>query len=724
MELSFVPKEPGIAYVSNSLWLPKDKIRAGPVQRALEFVVQNARGQLLMRMWSETSRHIICPREFIPSSEYPKYDFPFIDLRPEFSRVSFTDHVVPRDEEQVQAWAALQSHDNGILNLGCGKGKALAHGQRVLTARGFIPIEQVTVEDQTAGTDGRFHQVVGVFPQGERDIYRVAFTDGTHLDCDGDHLWTFVLRRTKGKPSVTITTKELLEKPLRGVAGRLYYLPPIAPVEWQPGVFKVDPYTLGALLGDGHLSKRNLVEFTTMDSEMLSFMKLPPYHRFMVVPGRRSGRATTYRISMSRNDTWQKSGARLPDLLRTFGVMGHTAHSKFVPDAYKYASSWERLAVIQGLLDTDGSPTASGAAEYATVSTQLADDMTDMVLSLGGTCIRQHRTTRCNGKEFESLRLLVKLPQGMPLFRLSRKLEKLPPSRQREPYRAVDSVTYLEKSLATCISVSSQDQLFLAEDYIPTHNTVLSLKKIAQRGTPTLVIVPDTGILDQWKLAVHGDEGKGIVKGLEFDGELGLIQGPVFKWAHPITLALVTSLWQRIEKGLIPEEMFRYFGLIIYDESLPFSARVLTSEGYRAIGELTASDAPLVVTSFDIGTKKFRKRKVTKKFSHPPKSKMLKITHEHGIFYCTANHEVLTPLGYVRAKDLVVGVDTVVYTTHGKPELAEDTSTDHRVNLGRCEPVPPSEVRNSSVEVQPRGVSTRLGDGEVPSPEELVRDSP
>lgn len=219
MILNFVPKAPEKAYLSNSLWLPKAAIRPGPVKKALEFTVASEKGQLLLRMWDESTNHVICPREFLPAAQYANYSFPFIDLRPEFQRVEFEDLVVPRNEEQEKAWAAFKMHDNGILNLACGKGK-----------------------------------------------------------------------------------------------------------------------------------------------------------------------------------------------------------------------------------------------------------------------------------------------------------------------------------------------------------TRLGFKKIAQRGVPTLVIVPDKGILEQWQQAVHGDARKGVTKAIAFEGELGLVAGPVFNWARPLTLALVTTLWRRIEDGNIPEEFFRYFGQVVYDE--------------------------------------------------------------------------------------------------------------------------------------------------------------
>jgi len=120
---TFVQKEPDKAYVSNRLWLPKSKIRQTQVQSALEFLVNAGGEQAVLRLWSESAHHIVCPREFLPVSQYPLYKFPFVDLRPDFSPMYFEDCVEPRDDEQLAAWQHLAMNDNGILNLGCGKGK-------------------------------------------------------------------------------------------------------------------------------------------------------------------------------------------------------------------------------------------------------------------------------------------------------------------------------------------------------------------------------------------------------------------------------------------------------------------------------------------------------------------------------------------------------------------------------------------------------------------------
>jgi superfamily II DNA or RNA helicase len=94
--------------------------------------------------------------------------------------------------------------------------------------------------------------------------------------------------------------------------------------------------------------------------------------------------------------------------------------------------------------------------------------------------------------------------------------------------------------------------------------TKLGVKKIAHKRVPAIIVVPDAGILDQWRRSIHGDER--TPPGLRFKGDLGIIAGDTFDWAHPVTLALITTLAARIKDGRIPEEFWRFFGLWLYDE--------------------------------------------------------------------------------------------------------------------------------------------------------------
>jgi hypothetical protein len=123
MKLDFVQKDGNKAYVSNHLYLPKAMVRSGPIKSALEFDVTVDGKQSSLQLWEESSKHLICPREFLNSNDYPNYNFPFVDLTPEFPTVEFEDCVIPRDEEQERATRSLYKNDNGLFVLACGKGK-------------------------------------------------------------------------------------------------------------------------------------------------------------------------------------------------------------------------------------------------------------------------------------------------------------------------------------------------------------------------------------------------------------------------------------------------------------------------------------------------------------------------------------------------------------------------------------------------------------------------
>lgn len=124
-DLRLVVKEEGTAYVSNMLWLPKSGVRASAVRESLQYWRNAKGGPVLEKLWMDTEHHIVVPREFVTTSQYLNYAFPFIDISPQkFPRVHLHDKITIRDN-QTDAWAALQQSQGGILNLACGKGKTV-----------------------------------------------------------------------------------------------------------------------------------------------------------------------------------------------------------------------------------------------------------------------------------------------------------------------------------------------------------------------------------------------------------------------------------------------------------------------------------------------------------------------------------------------------------------------------------------------------------------------
>jgi superfamily II DNA or RNA helicase len=125
VDLRLVRKDPGKAYITNMLWLPKDGVRVAAVQDALQYWRDSKDGPVLEKLWMDAPHHVVVPREFITTDQYLNYVFPFIDVSPQrFPRVGVEDNIILRDNQQ-EAWAALEAARGGILNLACGKGKTV-----------------------------------------------------------------------------------------------------------------------------------------------------------------------------------------------------------------------------------------------------------------------------------------------------------------------------------------------------------------------------------------------------------------------------------------------------------------------------------------------------------------------------------------------------------------------------------------------------------------------
>lgn len=451
----------------------------------------------------------------------------------------------------------------GTLVSPCGSGKALANGEPVLTPDGWRSIENLREGDLVVGQDGKAYPVRGVFPQGERELFEIKFTDGTKIYCDEDHLWKVNLNRDGGISKV-MTTGQMKAAGLRGSSGRRFFMPMPEPVRGSEVELPLDAYTLGALLGDGHLSICGRVLFTTADSAILDQMVLPEKTRPKALRGQNSGKATTYLLAPPRGTP--KSFARLYEILAGFGLMGCTSHSKFIPGDYLLADSSSRLALLQGLMDTDGCAECSGAAEFSTTSLDLITGVQYLVCSLGGTATFSERETSLCGNKFKSYRSRIKLPKGVRTFRLERKQSKMEGPRQREPYRAIHSIEKIGRGKATCISVDSPDHLFLTRNCVPTHNTVMGAELAIRLGRKTAVLVHKEFLAKQWEAAFRM---------LAPNISIGRVRRAECTFRDKdVVIIMCQSLVGKTTKQEYPKEMFNSFGLVICDEVHRYAAEV------------------------------------------------------------------------------------------------------------------------------------------------------
>jgi hypothetical protein len=175
---------------------------------------------------------------------------------------------------------------------------------------------------------------------------------------------------------------------------------------------------------------------------------------------------------------WVFNDSNIRDNLKTMGLWNHLSYDKFIPKQYLFASIDDRLELLRGLMDTDGSPSGHSTAEYSTSSRRLADDVKFLVLSLGGDCRVVCRTPKYTYKGeikegHESFRLYISFEEQSSIFNLSRKKSKC--KNKRNPNypigRRVESISHVGIKKCRCILVSNPDHLYVTDNFIVTHNT-------------------------------------------------------------------------------------------------------------------------------------------------------------------------------------------------------------------------------------------------------------
>lgn len=379
-----------------------------------------------------------------------------------------------------------------------GLGKALKWDTLILLENGSWKfICELTLEDRVVGSDGLGHTVLGVYPQGIRELYRVTFSDGSWVDCDDEHLWTVntPYRRWAKQPPRIKSLNEIRQRLTDKAGNRLHFIPMVSPIKGQEiGTLPLDPYLLGALIGDGTF-KRYGVGFSTVDAEMLSLLEklLPEGCEF------KHSQNCDYYIT---NKEWRQNHV-LHALNNLFGDGPHLSREKYIPTLYLTSPKECREALLQGLLDTDGHVTQDNNVEFATTSDMLACDVREVVQSLGG--IAPIRTA--NNAFGVYYRMSIALPGNIRPFRLSRKAEVYHPRVKYPPARSIVSVEPVGKAEAVCISVDTSDKLFIVNEYILTHNTVCTIAAVEHLISEGLVaggllIVP-SALKYQWAREVE-----------------------------------------------------------------------------------------------------------------------------------------------------------------------------------------------------------------------------
>lgn len=380
-------------------------------------------------------------------------------------------------------------------------GKAQPLDASVLAADGYwLRMGDVRVGQALASIDGLPSVVTGVFPQGEKDVVRVRFTDGRSTECCREHLWR-VFHRKWPEPRVMTTddVAALMQKP--SMKGRLW-------IDECTGDFghkealPLDPWLLGALLGDGCLRSRSIMFSKAAEQTLQRLRDCLPESVDLVYSG-----GCDWRLSCAGNVRGEYNSNPVMRAIRDLGLDGCSSQAKFIPDIYMRASRHARLGIVRGLMDTDGWVEKFGAVRFATSSAQLAHDFQLLVRSLGFWCSTRTKepryTYRGEKRDGKTSYVMTISGHGVDeLFLFDGKRERCA-NRSAGKRVAFDRIEFSRRAECQCISVSHPSRLYVTDEYVVTHNTSMAMQialAFAERGDTALFCsqeMPEADLADR-----------------------------------------------------------------------------------------------------------------------------------------------------------------------------------------------------------------------------------
>jgi predicted phage terminase large subunit-like protein len=258
-------------------------------------------------------------------------------------------------------------------------------------------------------------------------------------------------------PTGTVRTTAQIVATLTVRGGRANHAIPVCgPLQLPEKDLLIDPYILGVWLGDG--SKNNPI-ITSMDDSIVETIETAGYT------------LTSMQTKIDNKASSFYFGGRLMGELRSLNLL----KNKHIPHDYLWASKEQRLALLQGLMDTDGNCLTNGTVEFLNTNQSLTEGVAHLARSLGHKVTIREGRAKLNGKDYGPT-WKVKFRAKIQVFRLTRKAERLEPLLGTE--RRVTNFRYIVSAERTgplpmkCIRVSSPDSLYLvSEDFIPTHNS-------------------------------------------------------------------------------------------------------------------------------------------------------------------------------------------------------------------------------------------------------------
>lgn len=373
-------------------------------------------------------------------------------------------------------------YDQSIRMVACnarsGSGKAQPKDTMIPTPDGEKRLGELKVGNYVFGRDGKPTKILGVFDQGYLEAYRITFTDGRTTICNGEHLWTYYSDTTPFL--VTETLNSMLQRQIYMGQYKTprYSVPLCSSVEYRKKEYDVDPYVVGAFLGDGCCLDSRLTISSSDEELVRTISEICDFGSYQRVHEKNYSWIFTDREGKRVNT--KDFFSNVPELI------GHS-YEKRIPEQYFYGSVEQRFSLLQGLMDTDGGIDYAHNrynVRFSTVNGGLKDDIVRLIRGLGYmVSVNEDKRPNKYPNTGVCYNIYFKIPNDVKsnLFRLSRKKEKAMQAKATDKRRRYDRIGIIDveklpgKYDMRCIYVDNPEHLYLTNDFIVTHNTTIAV---------------------------------------------------------------------------------------------------------------------------------------------------------------------------------------------------------------------------------------------------------
>lgn len=468
--------------------------------------------------------------------------------------------ITAKNESQKKLINSIKNNEITICAGPAGTGKAQPLDSLILSEDGFITMGEIKKGDRIFSMNGNLTTVIDIFPQGLKDIYKITFSDNSYTECCDEHLWlTKSIKDRENKKEFKIRKLSEIRTNIKIKNKTNYSIPIIKPINFDEKSVKIHPYLMGILIGDGCFTSPN-IRLTTTDDEIINSFTNLLDDKYKLYETKSDSISYDIIFKNRKNSKIRFDSNIIPfhKQISDYGLLGHKSNDKFIPTFYKYNSIDNRIELLQGLMDSDGTvDKKSGSLSFSTTSKKLIDDFKFLIESLGGVVNSLREKTgkyKKNNEIIECNKIYsytFRLPNNITPFRLKRKLDLFKPKTKYFPIRYIKKIEYVGKKQAQCILVDDNTHTYITNNFIVTHNTFVAmayalslLKKPSNRFKKIYLVKSVTTLKGE---------------------ELGFLKGDLkekidpFMWSFYINMEKI--LLESVVKTLIDDGVIRPFPL-------------------------------------------------------------------------------------------------------------------------------------------------------------------